>query len=505
VARFIGLDIGARTVRAALIATRYRKVAIERLEEVAVLGNDYDAVQVAITTAASALLPHAEGLATAIEGDLAFVHRITLPAAAAKRIAEILPFELEAHVPVDPAELAYDHRLLRREKNDSPLVVLLAAARLEQLGARVELVRRALGREPDRLACGSMALANLAGIVPALRVPGPVAMVDLGGRRTEVTLIAHGEPIWVRTLSRGVEGLPESAGPLAAELKQTMLSWAANQGTAVERVYLVGGGSQAEGAAAFLAHELGIPIDPLPPLEVDGLTPEIAASAPRFAKAIALSLGAAGRGHDVDLRRGPLAFQRGYGFLKEKAPVLLGLVAATFVSFLFATWAEVRGLSREHEALLERLSSVSQAVLGQPLEDAETASLELEKATAMDDADPLPHMDAFDVIVEISRIIPTTVTHDIEDFDMQRGHVKMQGVIGSAEEAQNVATEIEKVRCVRAPKIGKITKAINSDRQKYVLEFDVKCDDDGPKKRKKDTKDAAATEKPAEKAEEKSP
>nr|MDQ2645891.1 general secretion pathway protein GspL [Myxococcota bacterium] len=210
----------------------------------------------------------------------------------------------------------------------------------------------------------------------------------------------------------------------------------------------------------------------------------------------------AGRGHDVDLRRGPLAFQRGYGFIKEKAPVLLGLVAATFVSFLFATWAEVRGLSREHEALLGRLASVSQAVLGEPLEDAETASLELERATALDDVDPLPHMDAFDVLVEISKIIPTTVTHDIEDFDMQRGHVKMQGVIGSAEEAQNVATELENVRCVRGPKIGKITRAINSDRQKYVVEFDVKCDDDGPKKKKKD---AAAAEKPQENTEEKAP
>ena len=84
-ARFIGLDIGARTVRAALIVTRYRKVAIERLEEVAILGNDREAVAAAITAAASHLLPHTEGLATAIEGDLVFIHRLTLPASAAKR------------------------------------------------------------------------------------------------------------------------------------------------------------------------------------------------------------------------------------------------------------------------------------------------------------------------------------------------------------------------------------------------------------------------------------
>jgi general secretion pathway protein L len=239
------------------------------------------------------------------------------------------------------------------------------------------------------------------------------------------------------------------------------------------------------GASAFLAHELGVTMEVLPPLEVDGVTPEMQASLPRFAKAVSLALGAAGRGHDVDLRRGPLAFQRGFGFLKEKAPVVLGLLAATLVSFVFATWAEVRGLAREHESLVERLSKVSQSVLGEATDDAETATTELQKVRAQEDVDPLPHMDGFDVIVEISRIIPTTVTHDIEDFDMQRGHVKLHGVVGSAEEAQNIATDVGKIRCISNPKIGKITQVVNSDRQKYVLEFDVKCPEDGPKKKKK--------------------
>jgi general secretion pathway protein L len=211
-----------------------------------------------------------------------------------------------------------------------------------------------------------------------------------------------------------------------------------------------------------------------------------------------LALGAAGRGHDVDLRRGPLAFQRGYGFLKEKAPLVLGLLAATIVSFAFATWAEVRGLGREHDALVGRLSAVTRSVLGEAIEDAETAVGLLEKSRAQEDLDPLPHMDGFDAIVEIAKVVPATVTHDIEDFDLQRGHVKLHGVVGSAEEAQNVATEIGKHRCVSNAKIGKITQVVNSDRQKYVLEYDLKCPEDQPKKKKK-------PEEPAEKPEVKAP
>jgi general secretion pathway protein L len=76
--------------------------------------------------------------------------------------------------------------------------------------------------------------------------------------------------------------------------------------------------------------------------------------------------------------------------------------------------------------------------------------------------------------------------------------VKLHGVVGSAEEAQNVATEIGKHRCVSNAKIGKITQVVNSDRQKYVLEYDLKCPEDQPKKKKK-------PEEPAEKPEVKAP
>jgi general secretion pathway protein L len=493
-ARFIGLDIGARYVRAALLATGYRRLTVERLEEVPL--TDPAHLGAAVTTAASHLLTHTEGLCVAIDGELAFVHRITLPPTAAKQLAEVLPFEIESQVPVDLDELVYDYRLLARANNQAPVTVLMAAARSEHVRARIELVRQTLGREPERVTCGSMVLANLAGVSPALRGAEPIALVDLGGRRTEVTIMQRGQPVFARTLSRGVEGLPETAPALVAELKQSFLAWAAQDGAEVTAVYLAGGGAFADGADRFLAHELGMPISPLPAIEVEGATPELVAALPRFAKAVALALGAAGRGHDVDLRRGALAYQRGYGFLKEKAPVLVGLGTATLVSFLFATWAEVRALSRENVVLTQQLEVVGKEAFGTEVDSAETALDLLEKARSGDEADPLPQMDAFDVIIELSKTIPGTITHDIEEFDMQRGHVKIQGVLGTASEAQSVATDIAKVKCLQEAKLGKVTQQINSDRQKYVLDIDVKCPDEKKKKKKPDETAEKSGEKP---------
>src|SRR5690242_16902862 len=126
-ARFIGLDIGARYVRAALLATGYRRLTVERLEEVPL--TDPEHLNAAITTAASHLLMHAEGVCVAMDGELTFVHRITLPPTALKQLSEVLPFEIEAQVPVDLDELVFDYRMLARANNQAPVTVLMAAAR----------------------------------------------------------------------------------------------------------------------------------------------------------------------------------------------------------------------------------------------------------------------------------------------------------------------------------------------------------------------------------------
>jgi len=304
-------------------------------------------------------------------------------------------------------------------------------------------------------------------------------------------VLAHGEAVFVRTLSQGVAGLPATATALASELRQTFLAAAVAVGQDLQAAYLVGGGSGANGAAEYLAYEVGVPIQPLPAFEMEGASEERAASLPRFAKAVALALGVSGRSRDLDLRRGPLEFQRGFGFLKEKLPVLSGLGAAIAISFVFSNWAEMRALDREHEMLAAQLAAVSKEVLGEEVTDAESATEALTRAQAPDEADPMPTVDAFDVIVEMSKVIPMSMVHDVEEFDMQRGKVKVSGIVGSTADAQSIAAEMGKHPCIKDAKIAKVTQVVGSDRQKYVLELDVRCGDDNAKKK---------PEKPAEDA-----
>ena len=97
----------------------------------------------------------------------------------------------------------------------------------------------------------------------------------------------------------------------------------------------------------------------------------------------------------------------------------------------------------------------------------------------------MPHMDAFDVIVAVSGAVPETIMHDIEELDMQREHVKMTGIVGTADEAQQISTKLKEHRCFQEVKLSKVVQVVNSDRQKYGLEWDVRCPEDDLSKAKK--------------------
>jgi general secretion pathway protein L len=221
---------------------------------------------------------------------------------------------------------------------------------------------------------------------------------------------------------------------------------------------------------------------------MEGILPDQVPLLPRHAKAIGLALGAAGRGHDLDLRRGPLAFARGFSFLKEKAPLLVGLAGSVAVSFLFAMWAELRALGKDLESATAELERTTLAAFEKATADPNEAGELLEAAKNKAESDPMPHMDAFDVMVEISKAIPTSVTHDIEELDMQRGHVRMSAVVGTTADASLVRDKISETPCVADAKIQKVTQVVNGTKQKYVLEYDVRCPEDTP---------AAAKKKPA--------
>ena len=199
---------------------------------------------------------------------------------------------------------------------------------------------------------------------------------------------------------------------------------------------------------------------------------------PHFAKAIGLALWLGPRPFGLNLRKGTLAFERGMAWIKDRIPLLAGLSAVILVSFLFSAWSQLYAKSKERTVLEAALSQVSKDVLGEETTSAERAKQLLAQQTSLNDEDPLPHADAFDVMVQLSEQIPSSMTHDIEELDIQKNHVVIHGIVGSVADAQTIRTNMATERCFSDPKITRTNQMVGDTRQKYALEFDLKCPED---------------------------
>ena len=237
----------------------------------------------------------------------------------------------------------------------------------------------------------------------------------------------------------------------------------------------------------MLFRSLGVTILPLPEARFDGLTPEQKEKLPRFSMALGLALGLTTKSKAFNLRKGTLEVERRYPFLREKVPLLAGLGAAIFVSFLFSVLSENRSLDSERELLDARLAVVSHEVLGESTTDPQKARDLLEHGPGAED-DPLPGADAFDVMVKLSEAVPKEVVHDVLELDYARNnHVTLQGTVPSVADAQNIAEKMKEHRCFKDVKVSR-TIQYSADKQKYTLELDVKCEKE--KKKPKEKTDA---------------
>jgi general secretion pathway protein L len=231
---------------------------------------------------------------------------------------------------------------------------------------------------------------------------------------------------------------------------------------------------------------------PAPEVDLAGLSDSEASNLPRYAKAIALALSLAGRGSGLNLRRGPLVFERGFAWVRERIPTLAGLLSVILFSFVFSAWARLHTMRAEGSALEGALASVTQEVLGSETRSASEAQGLLGKEASLNDEDPMPHADAFDVMTRLADAVPSSMIHDIEELDVQKGHVLVRGVVGSIPDAQAIQATLAEDPCLIDVKLKSTTQAVGSDRQKYLLEFELRCPEDNKPSPKKKS-DTAAT------------
>src|SRR5689334_20868765 len=118
-ARYVGIDIGTTQVKVAVVRGTVRKYVIESLFAVdrvpadVSVGGQAAPVQTlddVLAEAAKDAIAGGDPLSVGFDGARTYVRTLEVPAAVRKRLAEVLPFELEAQLPFDIEEAVFDHR-----------------------------------------------------------------------------------------------------------------------------------------------------------------------------------------------------------------------------------------------------------------------------------------------------------------------------------------------------------------------------------------------------------
>ena len=244
--KVIGLDLGARVVRACELELNFRTLDVRRFyeEEVIERSDEEQLFDVsrslteeptppphplqARAEAARRLIDRhelrGEPIAAALPRDLCATLRLTLPFTQSKQIEQILPFQIDDAIPFDVEELVYDYLVLSQSEDESELLV--AYTHREQLQEALEVLQ---GEEidPKLLTVGCLSYLALDGLRPSpveepelideptleeeeLPPKPGVLFLDIGERGSDLLLFDEKGPVQSRPLGYGGRALTDA-------------------------------------------------------------------------------------------------------------------------------------------------------------------------------------------------------------------------------------------------------------------------------------------------------
>ena len=345
----IGLDLGPRCVRAAVLKTSLRGyeiedfLSVEPKQPAAGEPQEPGAVAAAARAILDTIAHRPLTIVAGLSARSVSTWLIEMPFSDPKRIAQTLAFEVENYVPWDLDEVVLDYKLV--DVSRSGAQVLAAMASWERLETQLEALNEA-GVEPRHLTVDAAALALL-----APEDEQCTAILNIESTGTQICVVSEGTCRWVRSVDRGGDFLDgkmaagssawERAGSTpeerwGTEIRTSLLAAEEAGAPSIDVVYLCGDSARLSDLSEGLSESLGVPVDRLrlpPPKRgaADAPSPE-----PEHSLCYALALAGLpeGRKSSLEFRKGRFAYKADS---QLQAKLVLGAVAALVLLVLAAS------------------------------------------------------------------------------------------------------------------------------------------------------------------------
>jgi general secretion pathway protein L len=515
-----GIDFGAHAIKFVLIEVGFRHTKLlSSFEEIVPAGEaplaerQGEALQIGLARLPADSIPY-----MALPGEMLAVRALDLPFADARKIEQVVGYELEGQIVHALQDVVFDHVVLKARGEGS--TVLAAAARVDEVGDLLAALS-VRGAEPRSLFVAPVIYQSLfAGErTPAPTEPPCRVLIDVGHRRTNVCFLLRGEAVYARTLLRGGEALTaavaatfqcsldraerakreegmvgsaskrphgpipqrmdevlrEALAPLLREIRQTLASFRAREKTTIEGILLTGGTAALNGLPEYLAEELVLPVTTYAP-DLGARMADPPAGAPgegRYTLAAAIAWAGSLGQKELDLRRGPFQFKASFSVLRQKAAHLGALAAALVVCATINGTMSMARLSKQEETLQAQLKTATIELFGEPRMDAKAVTAQLRRKFS-DEMAPVPKATAFDLLGEISKKVPASITLDITDLDIRPKKTTIRGTIDSATSVDDMVAQLKLIDCFEEITKGPITEVSGGNKQ-FLLTVNSKC------------------------------
>lgn len=508
----LGLDIGNYTVKAVKIKKGLRNVKILSINEYRIEGKDKIEVLKEVAT------KEGEGVdfvLSRLPGDKFSLRKLKLPKGAFKNIEQILTYQLEGVIPYDPKECILSWQYVGKPTKKEELELFVSASLISTVESELNLLKE-VGLEPSSILAGALVLGELTPYIPELKLsPKTVAILDIGHNRSDFCVIGEeGEPIFARTLNKGVSIIDklllkkfhyldkekvetyksqylsltqhktdeyftkvvlEALSHFTKELKQTIVAYERECKNPINKLYITGGGAKIKGIKEYLEDELKIEVELLKPnIEVD---PFIKEELSYYGMALGIALSSANKKKRIDFRKGELAFVKDVSKIRSYLFRALLYLTILYLGWLFSTLSNYYSLKKEIEWQKEQLEEITKYITGTPIKEFDRLSSLLKKGEKKkEEKEPIPEYDVFDLLEEMSKLIPQSINNEIERLEIRSGRIEIVGKVDSISDANEIVKSLSSwEQCFKTVQLSRTNEITREARTRYTIDIESKC------------------------------
>ena len=506
-----GISIGNYSIKVVKVKKSLKRIEIISANEYRISGN----LEENLKEISEKELYKVDTVVTQLSGDKISIRKLKLPKAAFRNIEQILIYQLEGVIPFSPNDCIIDWQYVKESKKREEEVEIFAIATLfTTVESEINLLQNS-GIDPNSILVGPFALGELAPYIENM-VDGAIAILDIGHLRSDFCFLKDGETLGGRTLNKGIGVIdkaikkrfnlspneieyfkhnqldlskkvldPElkplfelstlSLESFIKELKQTILSYEKETKLPLKRLYISGGGAKIKGIEQYLQSRLKVDVELLNPnIETNPIYMDYI---PYSGVALGTALSAINkRKKRVDLRRGKLAFVKDTS--KIRAYMIKGVVylLILYIGWLFSMLSKYYALQNELNWQKKQLANITKKLSGKEITDFNRISLILKSEKRREEKAPIPEYDVFDILEEMSKLIPQDINHEIERLEIRSGRVEIVGKVDSLSEATSIVKALEGWEtCFKNVQLTRTNEILREQRTKYTINIETKC------------------------------